>query len=76
MGLCDLCGELTRKAVNSVIAENYSLVLEIKDFITQLHEDLELFSLSGELRKKFDSIKYHLSKLEDIVLRLKLSDKI
>ena len=41
--------------------------------IEDLYSELLKFNFrSGLLRKKFDSIKYHLAALEDLVLKIKL----
>lgn len=73
LGLCDLTGELVRKAVNDIINKNYKHVLKIKDVVADIYgEFLSLDLRNGELRIKSDSIKYNLKKLEDLVLELKL----
>ncbi len=75
--LGDLCGELVRKAVNAGIAGDIPLVLSIRQFIHEIHDELMLFDLRNiPARKKYDSIKYGLEKLEDLVLQLKLKDKL
>lgn len=72
-GLCDLVGELVRKAVNSAIKGNNKLAIEIKDFAIEIYEELMLFDFrNSPLRKKFDSIKYGVEKLEDLALKLTL----
>ena len=77
LGIIDLVGELVRKAINSAIREDYQTSVEMKDLVTELYNELLLFDFAGgELRKKFDSIKYDLKKLEDLILNLKLSGKI
>ncbi len=77
MGLCDLTGELVRKAINSVIDGDYQTALKIRDFVKELYgQFLEINFKNGELRKKFDSIKYDLKKLDDVVYELKIRDKI
>ena len=71
-GICDLTGELVRKAINSAIAKNFQLSLEIKNFVSELYGEMLKFSFrNGILRKKFDSIKYDLRKLEDLIYDLK-----
>ena len=76
-GLCDLVGELVRKAVNSSIKEDFDTALEIKDFVAEIYEELMMFDFRNiPARKKFDSIKYSLEKLENLVLELKLKQKI
>lgn len=72
-GLCDLTGELTRKAINSIIQNKEMNAIEIKNFVDSLYGELLEFNIrNSELRKKFDSIKYNLKKLEEIILDLKL----
>lgn len=76
-GLCDLVGELVRKAVNSSIKGDFAAALEIKDFVAEIYEELMMFDFRNiPARKKFDSIKYGLEKLENLVLELKLKNKI
>ena len=51
--------------------------LRIREFVTEIYEELLLFDFRNiPVRKKFDSIKYGLEKLEDLVLELKLKKKI
>jgi len=72
-GLCDLVGELVRKAINSVIANDAKTALEIRDFVAQVYQELMLFDFRNTpTRRKFDSIKYGLEKLEDLALQLKM----
>ncbi len=76
LGLCDLTGELVRKAINSAINKDYKTAVVIKDFVFDLYVELLKFDFrNGELRKKFDGIKYDLKKLEDLVLDLKLKGR-
>ena len=77
LGLCDLTGELVRKAVNEVINQNFNQALEIKKVVEEIYEEFLKFNLrNGELRKKSDQIKWNLKKLEDIVFELKLKGRI
>jgi len=77
MGLIDLTGEIVRKAINSAIKGDYKTSVNLKGLVSELHDELLLFDFAGgELRKKFDSVKYDLKKLDDLVLNLKLSNKI
>lgn len=76
-GLCDLCGELTRAAINAAIAEDYRKTKAIKDLVGNIYAELMKFDFrNSPLRRKFDSIKYGLEKLEDTVLDLKLRDRL
>ena len=75
LGLCDLTGELMRKAVNEVINKNEGAVYIIRDLISGLYEQFLAFDLrNSELRKKSDSIKWNLTKVEDIIYKLELRD--
>jgi translin len=77
MGLCDLTGELGRKAVNDVIKKNFKKALEIKNLVEEIYGEFLEFNLrNGELRKKSDQIKWNLKKLEDVIFELKLKGKI
>lgn len=73
MGLCDLTGELVRKAVNEAIKQNYKMVYDIKELVEEIYGEFLHFNLrNSELRKKSDSIKWNLNKLEDLMLSIKL----
>ena len=73
LGLCDLTGELVRKAVNEVIKKDYEAAVKIKDVVAEIYDEFLKFDLrNGELRKKSDQIKWNLKKLEDIVFEVKL----
>ncbi len=71
LGLSDLTGELVREAVNSAIRGDSKKALEIKEFVTGLYGQFLLMDLrNGELRKRVDSIKWNLRKLEDLAFSL------
>lgn len=71
LGLCDLTGELVRKAVNDVIRKNVESAKKIKELVSQIYGEFLKFDLrNGELRKKADQIKYNLMKLEDVMYDL------
>lgn len=77
LGLCDLTGELGRKAVNDIINKNYKNVLKIKEVVSNIYYGfLSLDLRNNELRVKADSIKYNLKKIEDLTLELKLKGMI
>lgn len=68
MGLCDLTGELVRKAVQAVIHKNFDEAHKIKDLVNEIYGEFLKFNLrNSELRKKSDSIKWNLKKLEEVV---------
>ncbi|HII29805.1 TPA: hypothetical protein HA317_01935 [Candidatus Woesearchaeota archaeon] len=77
LGLCDLAGELSRRAFNAVIEEKPEEATRIKDFLSEIYTELLMFDFSnGELRRKFDSVKYELKKLEALAVELKLKQKV
>ncbi|MBN2422399.1 hypothetical protein JXB41_04165 [Candidatus Woesearchaeota archaeon] len=77
LGLCDLTGELERKAVYSTIDGDYKKVAEIRELVNEIYEQFLQFDLrNSELRKKSDSIKWNLKRIDEILYDLKLKDKI
>jgi len=77
MGLCDLTGELVRKAVNDVINKKFNQAIEIKSLVEEIYGEFLEFNLrNSELRKKSDQIKWNLKKLEDVVFELKLKGRL
>lgn len=71
MGICDLTGELTRKAV-TIAHKDPKEVEKIKDLIEDIFGEFLKFDLrNSELRKKSDSIKWNLKKLEEVVYDIK-----
>ena len=76
-GLCDLSGEIVRKAVNAAINDDTKTVISAKKFIENLYYGLMQFDFrNGDLRRKFDGLKYDLKKMEDLLLSLKLQGKV
>ncbi|MBR9676883.1 hypothetical protein GOV04_01985 [Candidatus Woesearchaeota archaeon] len=67
LGICDLVGELTRYAVNSITRKDLDTPKKVLDFVQTIYGLMMEFDFrNSELRKKFDSIKYNLKKLEEI----------
>lgn len=76
-GLCDLVGELVRAAINASLKEDYATTQRISTWVGDLYAELMMFDFrNSPLRRKFDAIKYGLEKLEDLLLNLKLREKI
>lgn len=76
MGLCDLTGELGRKAVHEVIKGHNKNALSIKKLVEDIYEEFLKFNLrNSELRKKSDQIKWNLKKLEDLVFDIKIKSR-
>lgn len=72
-GLCDLTGELVRKAVKDVIEKKYDSAKTIHKLVDEIYGAFLEFDLrGGDLRKKSDSIKWNLKKLEDVMYDIEL----
>jgi translin len=70
-GLCDLTGELMRKANYFSINKKPKEALRMKDFVDKIYEQLLQIDIrDNDLRKKFDQVKYNLQKLEDLALNI------
>eukprot|EP01117_Protostelium_nocturnum_P015168 TRINITY_DN5849_c0_g1_i1.p1 TRINITY_DN5849_c0_g1~~TRINITY_DN5849_c0_g1_i1.p1 ORF type:complete len:219 (-),score=67.51 TRINITY_DN5849_c0_g1_i1:157-813(-) len=68
LGLCSLPNELSRLCVNSVTASNFELPLKISNFVSELYAGFRLLNLKNDmLRKRYDSIKYDMKKIEEVV---------
>jgi len=75
LGLIDLTGELGRKAVHLAGKGEFKKVVVIKEAV--IYGVLLKFDFrDSDMRRKFDSVKYDLKKLEDLVLDLKLKGKL
>jgi translin len=75
LGLCDLGGELVRKAINDAIAGNTESALSIKKDVEKIYGQLIRFDFrDSKLRKSFDRIRYDLRRLEDVALDIKLKN--
>ncbi len=76
-GIGDLVGELVRRAINSSIKGEYRLAVQIKNFVATIYAEMMMFDFRNTpTRRKFDGIKYGLERLENLILDLKLKDKI
>ncbi|XP_002734468.1 translin-like [Saccoglossus kowalevskii] len=68
MGLLNLASELSRMAVNSVTAGEYSRPSRIATFVGELDSGFRLLNLKNDsLRKRFDGLKYDMKKVEEVV---------
>ncbi len=73
LGLCDLPGELVRRAVFLAGKGDTKAVQKIRDEIDLIYGELLKFDFRDhEVRRKVDAVKYELRKMEDLVLDLKL----
>jgi len=75
-GLCDLTGELVRKAIYEVIHKNFDDAEKIKNLVNDIYgEFLKLHLRNGDLRKKADSIKWNLKKLEEVMYDISMKGR-
>ena len=75
-GLCDLTGELVRKAIYDVIHKKFGEAERIKELVHDIYgEFLKLHLRNGELRKKSDSIKWNLKKLEEVMYDIEMKGR-
>jgi len=67
-GLILLINELSRLAVNMVTLGNYDAPHKINSFVKDLFSAFQLLNLKNDsLRRRFDSIKYDVKKIEEVV---------
>ncbi|CAF9903376.1 MAG: hypothetical protein HETSPECPRED_000240 [Heterodermia speciosa] len=75
--MISLIEELARLAVNSVTLGDYHRPLEISQFVKDLHAGFQILNLKNDsLRRRSDSIKYNVKKVEDVVYDLSLRNLI
>ena len=72
VGICDLTGELVRRAVNQVVQGNTGEAEKIKQAINEIMAELVEFDMTGYLRTKYDQAKRNLKKIEHIIYELKI----
>ena len=76
LGICDLPGELGRKAVTLAIQNNKEEIEKIFDVIEFISENLLSFDFRPlEFRKKVESIKYQLTKVQNILYDMTLKSR-
>ncbi|KAI4238000.1 MAG: hypothetical protein L6R40_005811 [Gallowayella cf. fulva] len=72
-----LIEELARLAVNSVTLGDYQRPLQISKFVKDVHAGFQILNLKNDsLRRRSDSIKYNVKKIEDVVYDLSLRNLI
>lgn len=73
MGILQMSNDLSRFAINSVTLGDYSRVLMLQNFISDLSSGFRLLNLKNDaLRKRFDGLKYDVKKIEEIVYDLSI----
>ncbi len=73
-GICDLTGELVRKAINEAADGNLGEVEKMKKIINEIMAELIEFDMVGYLRTKYDQAKNSLRKIEQIDYEIRMRD--
>ncbi|KAL1840042.1 hypothetical protein VTJ49DRAFT_913 [Mycothermus thermophilus] len=77
LGLISVVDELSRLAVNAVTLGDAAMAVRISGFIRDLHAGFQVLNLKNDvLRKRVDSVKYAVKKVEDVVYDLSLRNLI
>ena len=72
-GVIQLSNELSRFTVNCVTNGDFQRPMKISAFLQEVLEGFRLLNLKNDsLRKKFDSIKYDMKKVEEVVYDLSI----
>ncbi|KAH9819951.1 Translin [Melampsora americana] len=72
-GLISLINELTRLSINVISLGLFQVPIGICEFVKELGNGFSMLNLKNDsLRKRFDSIKYDLKRLEEVVYDLTL----
>ena len=72
-GLIQMSNELSRFVVNSVTHGDYERPGRIAAFMNDINSGFRLLNLKNDmLRKKFDSLKYDMKKVEEVVYDLSI----
>ncbi|KAJ3189337.1 hypothetical protein HDU85_002966 [Gaertneriomyces sp. JEL0708] len=68
IGIEDLLHGMSRLAVNCVTYGDFARPLRLSKFVGELYSGFQLLNLKNDsLRKRFDSIKYDIKKIEEVV---------
>ncbi|KAJ3747264.1 translin [Lentinula detonsa] len=72
-GLITMVNELSRLAVNAVILGDFEQPLKISAFVKELFSGFSVLNLKNDtLRRRFDSLKYDMKKIEEVVYDVSL----
>jgi predicted translin family RNA/ssDNA-binding protein len=75
--LISLIDELARLAINSVTHGDYEIPIKISQFVKDVHAGFQILNLKNDaLRRRSDSIKYSVKKVEDVVYDLSLRNLV
>ncbi|KIK69522.1 hypothetical protein GYMLUDRAFT_33896 [Collybiopsis luxurians FD-317 M1] len=73
LGLITMVNELSRLAVNAVILGDFEQPLKISAFVKEVFSGFSMLNLKNDiLRRRFDSLKYDVKKIEEVVYDVSL----
>lgn len=68
-----MINDFSRLAVNAVTMADFATPLRLSDFVKDLYAGFGMLNLKNDsLRKRFDSIKYDVKKIEEVVYDISL----
>ncbi|EOY07871.1 Translin family protein isoform 2 [Theobroma cacao] len=71
--ICFMSNEMPRYVVNQVTAGDYDCPRKVLKFLTDLHAAFRMLNLRNDfLRKKFDTMKYDLRRVEEVYYDVKI----
>jgi len=73
-GLCDLTGELVRKAVLFATEKKFKEVERMAEAVRLVMAELIKFNLTGYLRTKYDQAKQSLRRVEEVLYDVKMRE--
>ncbi|KAF7365222.1 hypothetical protein MVEN_00393800 [Mycena venus] len=72
-GLISMVNELSRYAINAVTLGQYEEPVRISKFVKEIFSGFTMLNLKNDsLRRRFDSLKYDLKKIEEVVYDVSL----
>lgn len=74
-GICDLTGEIVRKAVQAVTRGDSEKISQYQEAVQSVVGELVKFDLLGRHRGKYDQAKRNLRKIEEVSYDLKIREK-
>lgn len=73
LALMDSIEELSRLAMNAVTMGDADVTVRISAFVKDAYGGFQLLNLKNDIvRRKFDGMKYHVKKVEDVIYDLSL----
>ncbi|XP_010529717.1 PREDICTED: translin-like [Tarenaya hassleriana] len=73
IGVCFMSNDMPRYVVNRATAGDYDCPRKVLNFLTDLHAAFRMLNLRNDfLRKKFDSMKYDLKRVEEVYYDVKI----